>query len=152
MKSIGRHGFWIWSAVISAAIVAGTWYFQCELQFEAQTSLSAVVRNVALVWGGLIGLGLAVWRSSVAARQAETARQRIALEQEAMLRDRFQSAATMLGHNAVSVRIGGIQALFYLAVQNHEAYFSPVWHILESHKLCGSDSLEEQQVGVKISN
>ena len=47
---------------------------------------------------------LAIWRSKVAESQAKTA-------QQALLNERYQTAAEMLGNDVVTVRLGGIFAL-----------------------------------------
>ena len=72
---------------------------------------SAVVRNVGLLTGGVLAVGLAIWRSSIAERQVEVSERR-------SLDEQFQRATEMLGHDMESVRIGGIASLRFLA-HNH---------------------------------
>ena len=72
------------------------------------------LRNLALALAAaagalIIGIPLAVWRSCVAHRQAETAERRL-------LHERYQKGSEMLGHAAsAATRIGGIHALGHLA-------------------------------------
>ena len=127
-RSVRTGGFWftVYALVIVALTVWGYSHFSHELQLE---ELSAVVRNVGVVSGGLIALGLAVWRSAVAARQATIA-------QKSHLNDRFQKAAEMLGNNSLAVRIGGVQALAELAAQHMDQYYVSVANLLEAFTLC----------------
>ena len=71
------------------------------------------LRNLVLIVGAPLAIGLAVWRSIVAQKQAEVA-------QEGLLSNRHQRAVEMLGHKFTSVRIGGIRALRDLAVEHNE--------------------------------
>lgn len=127
-RSVRTGGFWfsVYALVIVALTVWGCSHFRDEL---LQEELSAVVRNVGMVSGGLIALGLAVWRSAVAARQVTIAR-------KSHLNDRFQRAAEMLGNGSVAVRIGGVQALAELAAQHMDQYYVSVANLLEAFTLC----------------
>ena len=80
-----------------------------------QDSVSTTIRNLGLVIGGVVAILLAVWRSTVAERQAETA-------QQSLLNERYQRAAEMLGNNVLSVRLGGISALERLAAEHPDQY------------------------------
>ena len=73
------------------------------------------VRNLGLVVAGMIAIPLAVWRTVVAQRQAETARR-------SLLNERDQKAAEMLGSALLSVRLGGIYALQTLAAEHPPHY------------------------------
>ena len=77
--------------------------------------LSATVRNLGLVIGGVIAVLLALWRSRVAERQADTA-------QRGLLNERYQKGAEMLGSPTLSVRLGGIYALQRLAHEHPGQY------------------------------
>ncbi len=136
--SVQTGGFWflVYALVIVALTVWGCSDFRHELQ---QEDLSAVVRNVGMVSGGLIALGLAVWRSAIAARQATIAR-------KSHLNDRFQRAAEMLGSDSVPVRIGGVQALAELAAQHMDQYYVSVANLLEAFTLCPTRSDEPGDV------
>ena len=78
-------------------------------------SFSTTLRNVALVIGGVAAILLAMWRSRVSERQAETARQ-------SLMNERYQRGAEMLGSEVLSVRLGGIYALQRLAVEHPNQY------------------------------
>ena len=87
-------------------------------------SWSTIVRNYGLVIAAVIALPLAIWRSFVATRQAETA-------QRSLLNERYQKGAEMLGSEGLSVRLGGIYALWRLAEEYPEEYY-----ILTMHLFC----------------
>ena len=88
-------------------------------------SLSTTIRNVGLVIGGVVATLLAVWRSKVAERQANTA-------QQSLLNERYQRGAAMLGSDVLTVRLGGIYALQRLADEQPKQY-----HIQIMQLLCG---------------
>ena len=104
-----RHGFWLWGGAVTAIMIAGGYACWDELVTESKThGITSLVRDIALVWGGLIGLGLATWRSIVAERQARTA-------DEAKLNARLHQAMESLESENADVRIGAIHALRQLA-------------------------------------
>ena len=112
-------------------------------------SPSATLRNLSLALGVPIGIVLALWRSTIANRQASAAHKQVAtgleqtrLAQESLLTDRFQRAAEMLGHKSAVVRIGGVQALTLLAGQHMDAYYHPVWQLLTTFVEVPGDDCE----------
>ena len=78
-------------------------------------SNSATLRNVVLVAAAVAALPLALWRSRIAERQADTA-------QRGLLNERYQKGAEMLGSDVLSVRLGGIYALQNLAEEHPGQY------------------------------
>ena len=84
-------------------------------QWRGEDSLGAAVRNIALILGSIVALGLAVWRSYVAQQQLN-------YQQRSLLNDRYQRAAEMLGNEAMPVRLGGIDALTRLAEEQPQNY------------------------------
>ena len=84
---------------------------------------STTIRNLGLVLAGLIALPLAIWRSMVAQRQAETA-------ERGLLNERFQKGAEMLGSRVLSVRLAGIFALAQLAAEHPKEYHIQVMRLL----------------------
>ena len=87
-------------------------------------SNSATLRNVGLVIAAVVALPLAIWRSRVAERQADTA-------QLGLQNERYQKGAEMLGNNVLSVRLGGVYALQRLAEEHPDQY-----HIQTMKLLC----------------
>ena len=95
--------FWDWLRIVPPGYESGT----------------ATVRNLGLLVTAIIALPLAIWRSVVANRQANTA-------QHGLLNERYQKGAEMLGSEVLSVRLGGIYALQRLAEENPEQYHVPI--------------------------
>ena len=85
-------------------------------------SPSAIIRNLGLVIGGVIAGLLAMWRSTVAERQADTAQRQAETAQEGLRNERYQTGAKMLGSVVLSERLGGIYALQRLAHEHPEQY------------------------------
>ncbi len=124
-------------AFICFLVIGIGYHFWDELEAK-----SSVIRNLCLAAGVPIAIGVALWRSvianrqvSAAYRQVETALEQTAIAQENILRSRFQSAAEMLGHKSVAVRIGGVQSLAELAAQNMDQYYVSVGNLLEAFSI-----------------
>ena len=114
----------------------------CEWEFfkrEAET-----LRNLVLLWGAPLALGLAMWRSMVAQEQAKIA-------QRGLLADRYQRAVEMLGHDFLSVRVGGIHALRTLALE-HPQYDGEVATVLNLYARGKrwEPTVENKELGTKI--
>ncbi len=86
---------------------------------------STTIRNLGLVLAGLIALPLAIWRGLVAQSQANAA-------QQSLRNERYQKGAEMLGHDALSVRLGGIYALQRLAEDFPEEYHVQILRLLSA--------------------
>ena len=71
----------------------------------------------------MIALPFAIWRSTVADRQAKTA-------QRVLLNERYQKGAEMLGSDVLSVRLGGIYALARLAREPPGDYHLEIMSLL----------------------
>lgn len=107
-------------------------------------SRSTTIRNLGLLVAATIALPLALWRSIVAGRQAKTANQ-------ALLNERYQRGAEMLGDENLSVRIGGIYALQQLAGDFPELYHVNVMRVFcafvrEPTKAHRSETVPESSV------
>jgi len=96
---------------------------------------SETIRNLALGWGALLAIGLALWRSMVAHMQAEAAQKQAEIAQGGLLADRYQRAVEMLGHDLDSLRIGGIHALVDLAREHPDEYKRKVVKLLQVYYL-----------------
>ena len=120
-----RWGVFWWIAGIVLVLVTSlslSWCYWEELR-GGQESLSATVRNVGVVVVGPIALLFAVWRSIVAAHQADTA-------QRGLLNERYQKGGEMLGSTVLSVRLGGIYALARLARAHPGDYHTQIMSLL----------------------
>ena len=96
--------------LLAVASVALTFVFWGWLGLNGAT-----LRNVVLVAAAVAAFPLALWRSRIAERQADTA-------QRGLLNERYQKGAEMLGSDVLSVRLGGIYALQNLAEEHPGQY------------------------------
>ena len=94
-----------------------------------EESNGTTLRNVGLLLGGFIAVILAIWRSSVAERQAKAALDQAVVAQtqantaqESLRHDRYQRGAEMLGSELLPVRLAGISALKRLAADYPKEY------------------------------
>ena len=118
-----RDELW-WVAGVTLVLVIGvflSWLYWEDLRGD-QESLSTTIRNLGLVIGGVIAILLAVWRSRVAERQADTS-------QQSLLNARYERGAEMLGNDVLSVRLGGIYALQRLAWEHPDQYHIQIMHL-----------------------
>ena len=114
--------------LITGVLALGTWVsieHWSELNSNGE-SLSATIRNVAIVLGGMVALVLSIWRSAIADRQAVTARRQSSIAQSGLWNERYQKGAEMLGSNVLSVRLGGVYALDRLAREHPAEYHIPI--------------------------
>ena len=73
---------------------------------------------------------LAQQQAQAAQQQIETAQQQARTAQQSLLNERYQRGAEMLGHNVLSVRLGGIYALERLAAEYPEQYHIQIMKVL----------------------
>ena len=111
---------WFWITIlvvlmVTAVIVISIMYWDW-LSIESNGS---TIRNIGLVAAAIIALPLALWRSIVAERQAKTA-------ERALLNERNQKGADMLGSEKLTVRLRGICALAWLAREDPGDYHTPI--------------------------
>ena len=113
--------FWItaWAVLVIVASLISIPYWDW---LSAEESNSSTIRNIFLAAAALIALPLAIWRSTVAGRQADTAQEQSGIAQRGLLNERYQKGAEMLGSRVLLVRLGGIYALQSLASENPEQY------------------------------
>lgn len=117
-------GFW-WIAVMFTVVGMGgvlSWLFWDDLGNDNE-SVSTTIRNVGLLVGGVAAVLLAVWRSTVAERQADTA-------QQSLLNERYERGAEMLGSGVLSARLGGIYSLQRLASEHPHKYHIQIMQLL----------------------
>ncbi len=91
-------------------VAGGVSFFLWDFLHAGTSSPAVAIRNLVLIWGAPLAMGLAVWRSLVAQKQVEAS-------QAGLLSARHQRAVEMLGHDLVSIRKGGIRALANLATE-----------------------------------
>ena len=97
---------------------------------------------MGLLTGGVIAVGLAIWRSGIAERQVEVSERR-------SLDERFQRATEMLGHDLEPVQIGGIASLRFLAHNQFFIYATRVHGILHQFAEGQRDPYQEAVIGYR---
>ena len=110
--------FWItiWVVLVVTAVSVISIMYWDWLSIESNGS---TIRNIVLAAAAIIALPLAIWRSTVAERQAKTA-------QRSLLNERYLKGAEMLGSEVLSVRLAGIYALSDLALEHSEDYHTKI--------------------------
>ena len=103
-------------------------------------SVGMAIRNLVLVIAAMAAFPLAIWRSKVAERQAETA-------QRGLLNERYQKGAEMLGSEILSVRMGGIYALGRLAEEHPKDYHLQIMQLFCAFVRHPSREQDETQGG-----
>ena len=110
--------------VLYILVMVGVSFWFWDGLSKGEPAVSVVIRNLVLMWGTPLAIFLAVWRSSIAEKQAEIA-------QRGLLADRYQRTVEMLGHDLDSLRIGGIHALVDLAREHPDEYQRRVVRLLQ---------------------
>ncbi len=135
----------LWLAGATGVVLIGgilAWRFWDKIGSDAE-SFSTTLRNVAFVIGGVAAILLAVWRSRVSERQADTAQHQAEIAQHGLLNERYQRGTEMLGSDALSARLGGIYALQQLAGDYPEQY-----HLRVIRLFCGFVRLPTRDRGI----
>lgn len=87
-------------------------------------------RNLGLIALGVVGVGLATWRSILAHQQNKNAIAQRLISERGMNVDRYQKGAQMLESEELSVRIAGIYGLRELAISDPEESYIIVQSLL----------------------
>ena len=123
---LGWHGILALVVLILVAAAIFSWNW---LHSDGDSN-SATLRNIGLLIAAIIALPLALWRSTIAERQADAAHRQSEIAMQNLLNERFQKGAEMLGHPDIgSVRIGGIHALARLASEHPDTFHLPVMQL-----------------------
>ena len=123
-RAIGRDGlWWIGSMALVLAVSAFLSWAYWDVLHGDEDSVSTTVRNIGLVVGGIEAILVAIWRSVVSGRQADTA-------EGTLLNERYQKGAEMLGDETLAVRLAGIYALRRLAIEHPVDYHVQVMELL----------------------
>lgn len=73
------------------------------------------IRTAAFILAGALGIGVAIWRTQVANKQAIAARSQSKTAEMSLVNERSKSGIELLGHRNVTVRLGAIFTLIELA-------------------------------------
>ncbi|WP_321341549.1 pentapeptide repeat-containing protein [uncultured Cohaesibacter sp.] len=127
---------WSFRSEIWALLSPAGW--DIESHFKNPNDI-AHLRNLGLILLGVIGLPLAIWRSTVAQQQ-------IFVAQKGQYADRFAKAAAMLSDDSLPVREAGIFALRELAMADPKGHYFPVQDLLCSFMRDAGRQAEEQEM------
>ena len=117
---------WVLIVLIGGAIIVIEYW----VWMGGGESGSAVLRNLALAATAIIGLPIAIWRSRVAERQADSAQEQAENSRRGLLGERFQRSSEMLGSDEVWVCAAGIAGLNRLAQDHPTDYHIQVMELL----------------------
>ncbi|HUC61807.1 MAG TPA: hypothetical protein VMF53_07610 [Alphaproteobacteria bacterium] len=112
---------------------------------------SEVARNYGLLVIAAIGVGLAVWRSLAAHRQAGAALQQAAVAQQSHAADIFNRAIDQLGSDKLEVRLGAIYTLIRIYGDlQYQDYKVPILETLQAYTRERSRTNLENEMPVDI--
>ncbi len=109
---------WVFGAIVAVSLLIYLWHYQSP--------------EFARFVGYLIGGVLAVWQVVASNRRATAAEKTAESMEKGNVAERFKNAIEHLGHESVSVRLGGIYALHHIANEN-ASYRERVFEILCAH-------------------
>lgn len=132
---------WVYRTEIWAYLSPAGWGI--EENFGDKNQITNL-RNLALILLGVIGLPLAIWRSTVAQQQ-------IFVVQKGQYADRFAKAAAMLADDSLPVREAGIFALRELAIADPKGHYFPVQDLLCSFMRDAARQAEEREKEIEPS-
>ena len=139
--------WWIGAWTLILVVASGVVWIEFPAWLTNGESASTTLRNLGLILGAAIGLPIAIWRSTVAERQANAARRQSEIAMQNLLNDRFQKGAEMLGDADIgSVRIGGIHALARLASEYPDTFHLPVMQLLSAFVVDRTKGEAQQEV------
>lgn len=150
----------LWFALYTLAILGCTaaLWFGFHDEFMAEPSLSAAIRNLGLLSGGAIALGLAVWRSVVASRQTEVAQQQAETARRSVSNDRYQRVVELLSNQEKHIRIGALHLLSEVAAEDPKGFGETALAFLlgfvftesaNKYQTSGLDELNVAEVGLQ---
>jgi uncharacterized protein YjbI with pentapeptide repeats len=131
-------------AILFAGILAGVVLTGLAMVFLAESmswdwktltgsespNLIEAWRNLGLIALGVVGIGLATWRSILAHQQNQNAIAQRRISERGINVDRYQKGAQMLESDELSVRVAGIYGLRELAISDPEESYIIVQSLL----------------------
>jgi hypothetical protein len=94
--------------------------------------ISEIIRNWAIVVGGAVGLGLAIWRGFSHDRQARAQDRQAAVAQRAHITDVFTVALGLLRDEKLEIRLGAITSLIQIA-RDYPSFSTPISELLQTY-------------------
>ncbi len=112
---------------------------------------SEIARNVGILVGGLVGVGIAWWRSRAANLQARAALEQSELARRDHITEIFNRAVGQLADGKLEVRLGAIYTLRAICEdRDYGAYTKPVVETLSAFvRECGAKGGDEAPADVR---
>ena len=110
----------------------------------SDVALSEVIRNYAIVVGGVVGLGLALWRGIAHSRQAQAQEKQAKIAQRAHITEVFKDAFGHLGSDKLEIRLGAVLTLKQIA-EDFPEFYGPVAQLLTAYAREKAKDFEEDE-------
>lgn len=114
-----------------------------------EVELSELLRNYAIVVGGFVGLGIALWRGIAADRQSKAASEQAIIGRRAHITEVFADAVGQLGDTRLEIRLGAIYALKRISYDFPD-FADPVFELLSAYARDRASRDDEDEPGVDI--
>lgn len=114
-------------------------------------AISEIARNIGLLLAGVIGVGIAAWRTYAAIRQAKAAEEQSELARRDHITEVFVRAVDQLASEKMEVRLAAIYTLRQIS---HEAPYRlwtrPIFQTLSAYLREKTGALEEPTADVRL--
>ena len=107
--------------------------------------ISEIVRNYAIIVGGVVGLGLAWWRAIALNRQSVAQQDQATIAQRAHITEVFKDAVEQLGNEKLEVRLGAVQTLVRI-VEDFSEFEGPILRLLTAYLREQGERFEHDQL------
>jgi len=110
---------------------------------------SEIVRNYAIVFGGVAGLLIAFWRGLAANRQAKASLDQAAIARRGHVTELFNNAVGQLSDERLEIRLGAIYTLKQVSM-DYPAFAGPVFQIFSAYVRERSRIIENDEPSADI--
>ncbi len=142
--------------IVAVALISLFFYALYNPHIRFTRGSSETIRNYGFVLAALIGLPLAIWRSSIANSQAKSAQDQTVNSQEQTkilannhLAETYTKAIDQIGNNKEAIQLGGLYALEKIAQKNHD-YHGQIMEVLCSFVRLHAPRRTEEQIEKEI--
>ncbi len=105
---------------------------------------SELIRNYAIVVGGIIGLALAVWRGVAADRQSRASAEQARIGRRTHITEVFNDAVAQLGDDKLEVRLGAVYT-FERICEDFRDFGRAVFDLLQTYVRERSVATEQEE-------
>lgn len=108
---------------------------------------SEIVRNYAIVVGGVLGIGIAWWRGLAANRQAKSSADQVEISRRDHISELFSKSISQLSNDRADVRLGAVYTLKRIGEEFPE-YTTPIANVFSFFIRNTSVSDENERDGI----